>query len=325
MREIFGALQGELNGGRDAVLVTVTEHHGSAPRGAGAMMLAGAAGRLAGTVGGGSVEHEALRLAADLLRRKNSSLHTFELGGGEGSLDMVCGGGVTLWLQYIAPETAWAGLADEVLERLAEKRPACLVLHLDGRPAVLEENGARRCVCFGDRCLVPLPVGERAVIFGGGHCAAALAPVLASVGFRVTVYDEREEFVTADRFPGAENLICGGYGDIAAGVALTPEDYVVVMTNGHRHDLEVEAQVLPHKTAYLGVMGSKKKTAAINEELLRRGFSEEDLRRIHAPIGLAIKSATPEEIAVSIAGEMILVRGENREKSGEAQGRACPA
>ena len=324
MKMIFEKLKEELNRGRAAMLVTITEHHGSSPRGAGAQMLVGAEGRLAGTVGGGTVEYAAQRRAAELLRERRSERRRFELGGGEGSLDMICGGGVTLWLQYVDATEEWKSFAQMVLDRLEAKMPGRRVLRLDGK-AAREESGEPGCRLEGDRFSLPLPIGERAIIFGGGHCALALAPILQSVGFRVTVFDERAEFVTRERFPSAENLLSGSYQRLADYVDFSGEDYVVVMTNGHRHDLAVEEQVLRGLFAYLGVMGSKKKTAAINEELLRRGLTEEDLKRVHAPIGLPIKSATPEEIAVSIAGEMILARASAREELTGAQGRSCPA
>lgn len=325
MKLIFENIVREIDAGRAAVLATITEHHGSAPRGAGAQMLVGESGRLAGTVGGGTIEYEALRLADRLLREKRSELCRFELGGGEGSLDMICGGGVTVWLQYIPGDSGWADLAREVIRRIDSAVPGSLLLHWDGSIGTLVDGEASGHTPDGKAFSVPLPVGERAIIFGGGHCAAALVPILHSVGFRVTVFDERKEFTGRDRFPEADRLICGNYLRIGDDLAITQEDYIVVMTNGHRHDLEVEAQVLRGEFAYLGVMGSKKKTAAINEELTRRGVTQEDLQRIHAPIGLAIRSATPEEIAVSIAGEMILVRAQNREKKSGAQGRPCPA
>lgn len=325
MKMTFEKLREELACNRCAVLVTITEHHGSSPRGAGAQMLVGEGGRLAGTVGGGSVEYAAQRRAAELLLEQRSERRRFELGGKEGSLDMICGGGVTVWLQYIAATDEWKIAVQTVLARLEAKSPARLVLHLDGRTATLEDSAEQGCRLEENRFSMPLPIGERAIIFGGGHCALALAPLLQSVGFRVTVFDERAEFVTRERFPLAEKLLCGDYQRIVDSVDFSGEDYIVVMTNGHRHDLAVEEQVLQHAFAYLGVMGSKKKTAAINEELLRRGVTEETLSRVHAPIGLAIKSATPEEIAVSIAGEMILRRAQRREEQNGAQGRSCPA
>ena len=109
-------------------------------------------------------------------------------------------------------------------------------------------------------------------------------------------------------------MICASYEDISARIALTDADYIAVMTNGHSHDLTVQRQVMQlGQYAYLGVIGSKAKTAVLNKALLECGISQEALAAVHTPIGTAIRAVTPEEIAVSIAGELIRVRAERRE------------
>ena len=98
---------------------------------------------------------------------------------------------------------------------------------------------------------------------------------------------------------------------------------MVVMTNGHSHDYEVQEQVLRGRLAYIGVIGSRAKTAAVNAKLRAAGVPEEAIASVHTPIGTAIKAVTPEEIAVSIAGEMIYVRALRRE-AGREEKHACP-
>jgi xanthine dehydrogenase accessory factor len=170
--------------------------------------------------------------------------------------------------------------------------------------AVLVRKGERRI--YGE----PASFAGRVFIFGGGHVAQALVPVLDSVGFRCVVFDDREEFVSRDLFPGALELVTGCYDHIEEKVTVSPRDYIVIMT--HARDLAVLRQVIGKDCAYLGVIGSKTKAAALKQQLEREGVSEETLGAIHIPIGLDIKSETPEEIAVSIAGEMILRRAERR-------------
>ena len=170
---------------------------------------------------------------------------------------------------------------------------------------------------------MPLPVAERVVIFGGGHISAALVPLLNTVGFRCWVYDNRPEYTTEDRFPLAEKLITADYLKIAEHVEMTEKDYAVVMTNGHSFDLEVQDQILREPFAYIGVIGSRRKTAAVSAKLRERGIPEEKIAVIHTPIGTAIKAVTPEEIAVSIAGELILTRAERREAEG-TEHHHCP-
>ena len=323
MRTIFEALLSLLDRGEDAVLVTVVSAEGSTPRGAGSQLLAGRKGLMAGTIGGGPGEAQALALAAELLKEGRSAVRRLELRHG-GELDSVCGGEQTVLLQFISGDNgAWRTLAREVLVRLEARRGGGLALEAGGDPILLEEPPAGPA-WDGRRLLLPLPVGERVVIFGGGHCALALVPVLRSVGFRVAVFDDRPSFANKERFPEAETVVCHVYTDIAGGLALTAEDYAVVMTSGHSHDFEVEEQLLRRPLRYVGVMGSRTKTAYVNGKLREAGVPEEAIRRVHTPIGTAIKAVTPEEIAVSITGELIYERALYREAAGAAE-HGCPS
>ena len=323
MFEMFQSLLDLLNRGEDAVLVTVASAQGSTPRGAGSQLLADREGLVAGTIGGGPGEAQALALAEEVLEKRGTAVRRLELRHG-GELDSVCGGEQTVLLQFVPRDAAaWRTLAREVLARLEAHRGGGLVLETGADPALLEETPG--CpVWDGRRLTLPLPVGERVVIFGGGHCALALAPVLRSVGFRVAVFDDRPEFASAERFPEAETVVCHSYTDIAAGLELTAEDYAVVMTSGHSHDFEVEEQLLRRPLAYVGVMGSRTKTAYVNGKLREAGVSEDAISRVHTPIGAAIKAVTPEEIAVSITGELIYERALRREAAGEAA-HGCPS
>ena len=162
------------------------------------------------------------------------------------------------------------------------------------------------------------------MVFGGGHCALALVPVLRTVGFWVAVYDDRPEFANTQRFPWAETVVCHAYTDLSGGIELMPADYAVVMTSGHSHDFEVEEQLLRRPLAYVGVMGSRAKTAYVNQRLREAGVSEAAIRRVHTPIGTAIKAVTPEEIAISITGELIYERALRREAT-SAEAHSCPS
>lgn len=323
MRTIFETLLSLLDRGEDAVLVTVVSAEGSTPRGAGSQLLAGRSGLVAGTIGGGPGEAQALALAAELLKEGRSAVRRLELRHG-GELDSVCGGEQTVLLQFIPEDgESWEALAREVLTRLEMRRGGWLALAAGKSPVLLEEGPANPA-WDGERLVFPLPMGERVVIFGGGHCALALVPVLRSVGFRVAVFDDRPEFANKERFPEAETVACHPYTDIAGGLELRAEDYAVVMTSGHSHDFEVEEQLLRRPLRYVGVMGSRTKTAYVNGKLREAGVPEEAIRRVHTPIGTAIKAVTPEEIAVSITGELIYERALYREAAGAAE-HGCPS
>ena len=341
MDRIFAKLLYMLEKKLDTVLVTIIADQGSAPRGAGSQMLVGREGRILGTIGGGSLEGRADALARQLLQEGRSDCRLFQLhAAAKESIGMVCGGDVMVQFQYISGSSeSWAALAGKLLEMTSARQGGWLALKTDGTaPSLLAADGQ---VLLGEPvpglatpegwrpeqnkrifCL-PLPIGERVVIFGGGHCAQALAPLLHTVGFRVTVFDERAEYACRENFPTAEHILVGDYTNIADRLQFSPEDYIVIMTNGHSYDLEVQDQVLRGPFAYVGVIGSRKKTAAVNQKLRERGVPAEAISRVHTPIGTAIKAVTPEEIGISIAGELIYTRALRREAAGTVTS-GCP-
>lgn len=334
MDRIFAKLLYMLEKQLDTVLVTIIADQGSAPRGAGSQMLVSREGRILGTIGGGSLEGRADALARQLLRERRSDCRLFQLhAAAKESIGMVCGGDVMVQFQYISGSSEfWAALAGKLLEMTAARQGGWLALKNDGSaPSLLAADGrailgepvpgqtmpegwrpeqSKRIFCL------PLPIGERVVIFGGGHCAQALAPLLHTVGFRVTVFDERAEYACRENFPTAEHILVGDYTKLSDHLQFSPEDYIVIMTNGHSYDLEVQDQVLRGPFAYVGVIGSRKKTAAVNQKLRERGVPAEAIAKVHTPIGTAIKAVTPEEIGISIAGELIYTRALRREAAG---------
>lgn len=331
MNQIFAQLFYEMEKHRDTVLVTLIDAAGSAPRKSGSQMLVGANGRLTGTIGGGAVERRSEEMAMALLREKRSAVHDFLLhtAASGGDIGMVCGGDVTAHFQFIPAEDAsWQALASALTERLTAHQRGWLVLREDGGcgallgpegllwgtlPEGVEPTSLQTdCVRRGGVFSMPLPIGERALLFGAGHISQALCPLLVTVGFRPVVFDCRPELATRKLFPTAEEIICGDFTSIKDHLTVTEEDFVVIMTNGHMHDFHVEEQVLRGPFAYVGVIGSRTKTASVNRRLREAGIPEESIAQIHTPIGTAIQAVTPAEIAVSIAGEMILCRAERR-------------
>ena len=267
------------------------------------------------------MEGGAIALGRTLLRERGSAVHEYKLRHNDGEdIGMVCGGDVTVHLQFIAADDpVWRELAGSVLQRIALRQPGALVLALDGGAPALQDAPETDSAHIA----LPLPIGQRAVLFGAGHCSLALCPLLTTVGFRVTVVDDRPELVTKERFPTADAVICCDLDRVTETVPIGEEDYVVVMTNGHSHDFAVQEQVLRGRYAYIGVIGSRAKTASVNARLREAGISETAIASVHTPIGTAIKAVTPEEIAVSIAGEMICVRATRRENAGVVL-HGCP-
>ena len=126
----------------------------------------------------------------------------------------------------------------------------------------------------------------------------------------VTVFDNREDFARQENYPAAEQVIFGDYYHIEQKIHITPRDYVVIMTPGHQADREVLLQAMKTPACYVGCIGSRHKIAATNQYLMDNGVEEAELSRIHAPIGITIFAETPEEIAISIAAELIRCRAQ---------------
>lgn len=325
MRELTEQTISRLQAGQRVVWCVILSAEGSTPRGPGARMAVFSNGETLGTVGGGAVELQAIQFARTRFDDPRCVVRDYDLiSGGSEATGMVCGGTVRIGFFPLPPEnTELIQTLTQVQEALDADADCWLesVLRPDGsfslsiladtdlhsdRPRLpwettLEEaDGVLRLV-------EPIQRNCMVYLFGGGHVSRALVPVLVGLGFPVTVYDPRDELAKQERFPGAR-VILGDFDRISEHLRLTSRDYAVVMTPAHTMDLNVLRQVLRTDATYIGCIGSKRKTAYVNQALLEEGFSQADIARIHAPIGLPIQAKTPEEIAISIAAEMIMHR-----------------
>lgn len=147
-----------------------------------------------------------------------------------------------------------------------------------------------------------------AIIVGAGHIGVHLTKIAKAVGFEVTVIDDRAEFANPERFPEADKVIAADVDETLANLRIDGHTYVVLVTRGHKHDEIALRQVVNSNAAYIGMIGSRARVRTVQERLLRDGFAREKLDRVYAPIGLDIGAVTPEEIALSIAAEMVKVR-----------------
>ena len=146
------------------------------------------------------------------------------------------------------------------------------------------------------------------VLCGGGHVSKAIYSVAKNLGFRVYITDDREEFASEERFPDIDGVVALKPEDALPNLPINPNTFIVVATRGHRYDnvaLEAAAKT-PAK--YVGLMGSKRKTIMIYEDLIRSGLALDRIKEIRSPIGLDIHARTPDEIAVSIMAEILMFR-----------------
>ena len=148
----------------------------------------------------------------------------------------------------------------------------------------------------------------RLIILGGGHIAQPLAEFGAKTGFSVTVVDDRPSFANQERFPLARKVLCESFSRCFTLLDLNESAFVAIITRGHRHDLDCLRQVLACKTAYVGMIGSRRRVRSAWEQLVAEGYTQEQLSQVNAPIGLSIGAISPDEIAVSIIAQVISTR-----------------
>ena len=146
------------------------------------------------------------------------------------------------------------------------------------------------------------------IVLGGGHIAKPLVEFGSKAGYSVTVIDDRPSFANSLRFPAAENIICESFEKCFDSITLNKSTFVVIITRGHRHDMHCLREVLKHETAYVGMIGSKRRVKGVMEQLISEGYQKEKLDKVNAPIGLEIGAITPEEIAFSIIAQVIKYR-----------------
>ncbi len=315
MKHLFAKIKAEALLNKECYLAVLTASEGSSPRSEGAYMLTDADGLVCGTIGGGAMEYAAVRQAQERLQKGNADnfAQSYDLSAAVG---MACGGSCRVFFYHFAADADTLRLADTVLEAAAGSEPWWLLLplaagslrvaesvSLEGRRGIVSLNGAEY---YAEQ----YNYDGWVYIFGAGHVARELAPLLSRVGFKCAVLDDRKEFADSALFPMAERVQQVDFADLARTCELREQDYAVVMTRGHVYDAQCERYLLSTPTRYIGIMGSKNKARLTREALLAEGYTQQQLARIITPIGLDIGSETPAEIAVSIAAQLIRVRSE---------------
>lgn len=162
---------------------------------------------------------------------------------------------------------------------------------------------------FGDdiELFIEYIVGKpHLVICGGGHIAVPLCNISKMLDFHVTVIDDRSEFANKERFPSADKVVCRDFNEALEEVNSNKGTYFVIVTRGHKDDRKCLEKILKNDFFYVGMIGSKSKVAFVTNNMLESGYTREQINKVHTPIGLSLGGQTPAEIAVSIAGEMIL-------------------
>jgi xanthine dehydrogenase accessory factor len=343
MKVIFREMAWLLHKGESFVVATVFDQSGSSPRTSGAKMLVRADGTISGTIGGGRLEADAIKAALKVLLSGRPVIRSFQLAGEDAaSMDMICGGQGQLLLDFIDGTdeitqiiyeeaiailetkgkgwliTTMGGGQNFDTHRCLIKRDETLVGRFDGEPQLLSKltSGTASMSVHSEviderLCLIePLRNSGTVFIFGAGHVSQQIAPLSETVGFKTVVLDDRAEYANGKRFPSSSKIILLESFDCLPELAIDEDGYIVIVTRGHLHDKTILAQALKTNAGYIGMIGSRRKRDMIFEMLAGEGFGKQDFNRIYSPIGTNIGAETPEELAVSIVGELIKVRAE---------------
>ena len=343
MRKFIEQICTLLNEGEDLVLITVASQSGSTPRLAGAKMIIRRNGDIAGTIGGGMVEALAIKEADTCFSSQQTMRRSFDLSNDDAAItDMICGGKLELFLEFIRADDDNRQVFLSLNSAMASGRRSALVCPLTtdggGTRIVVDHQGRSShkevpeqllaavkqirsstsgCTIIdhaGQQYLVSyFAVGGNLLLIGAGHVAACTAEAAARVGFRVIAMDDRGDFANSKRFPQAEEIkVLSSFVECFKDYDIDEDCYLVIVTRGHKHDLEVLEQALKTKAGYIGMIGSRKKRDAIYTNLINNGVTAAQLKQVHCPIGMAIEADTPEEIAVSIVGELIAQQASGR-------------
>lgn len=313
------------------MLLYVLESSGSSPGRQGFFMAVTANGSMEGSIGGGMMEHKLVEKAKNILQRAGSNeqearskneeakdkLQSGEIikqvhdkNAGKNQSGMICSGEQTVWMYPVQRKEAAA--VNQIVACLTRLQNATLRLSPEG--IVFKEEPAVRTFSFAkndERWLYEERLGylNHLYVIGGGHCSLALSRLMRTLDFYVHVFDDREGLPTMQQNHAAHRKqIIKDYAELSSLIPEGRNSYVVVMTFGYRTDDAVIRSLLNKEFKYIGLLGSGAKIGKMFKAYRSEGMDEKALQRLHAPIGLAIKSQTTEEIAVSIAAEIIAVK-----------------
>lgn len=336
-----------IDSGRSFALVTILKADGSTPQKAGVKAVVDKTGKIWGTLGGGSVEAEAQRRTIEVCKAKHPVVFDFHLEGVcAGAPEPICGGTMRMLIDptIAKNKTAYAEAAEAIRQR---QRGALITAVSAGgqaevtvqwfsqagipsRTDLADTEAIRSCLereearLFTDdlqktetpaQVLVePIIPKPRLLIAGGGHIGQALAHQAVGLGFDVTVMDDRPEFAVPALFPQGVTTRCGDIPKEIATFDMTRHTYIVLVTRGHKQDAEALEACIHGGAAYIGMIGSKRKVALMRKKFIESGMAtEEEFNRVFAPVGLDIGAITVEEIATSIAAQLVAVRRKGRD------------
>ncbi len=300
------------------MLLVVAESAGSSPGRAGYKMAVAADGELSGSIGGGVMEVRLVEIAKSQIHNSKfeitselvEQIHRKNIPNSSG---MICSGRQTVLFKLLRPSDSNA--VDEAITSLKNRASSLLSITPGDFSILTTKDGTPNDFRFEKinetefTYIEKLGAKNQLYIVGGGHCALALSEMMSRMDFHIAIFDDRPELNTIEKNRFADEIkIIRSYEAVGGLIRGGSNVYVAVMTLGYASDEIVIRQLIEHELKYFGVLGSRAKMKTLLTALEKDGLAKDRLDRIHTPVGLPIDSHTPEEIAVSIAAEIIAIK-----------------
>ena len=310
-----------LNNGQNVFIAMVVDHTIHSPGTTGAKLLVKENKEMMGTIGGGIMEFTLVNRAYNILNNGNftpeiQSLDHKKTGTNEQS-GMICAGKQTN-LYYVCEPEKDGEIVDKIVQNLIEGQSAIVSISSEGMSLHKQEfknpdsqysfTQSDNHWCYKEQ----LKNYNRIAILGGGHCSLALSRVMKNIGYDVFVFETHGNISTLgeNNFADTTNIL-DDFKDAASQLSLPENTHVVVMTTDVPNDVRGLLGLLDFPFPFIGVMGSVNKISEIKKRLHAENISEQQLSRIISPVGLAMVSNTPEEIAISVAAQLLQLRNES--------------
>jgi xanthine dehydrogenase accessory factor len=306
VREVLSELNEWIGGREDVAVATVIETWGSSPRPLGSKMLVTRSGKMAGSVSNGCIEGAVFEEAQKVLKSGTPKVAAFGVADDVAfEVGLACGGHIEVYIQPLSKEHR------QLVGMLNRNEPATLRTNLvSGEAEVIKGTppGSELAKRDGDVFVEPFRRPAHLVIVGAIHIAIPLHRLAKLMGYRVTVIDARAKFATKERFPEADELIVAWPDEAMSKLEIDSSTYIVILTHDPKFDLPALRTVLTREPGYIGAIGSRKTNQNRFDALRREGFTEEQLARVHGPIGLDLGGRGAEETALGILAEITAVR-----------------
>ena len=316
---IWKLIASSLDKGIAVMLLYVLESSGSSPGRQGFFMAVNETGDMEGSIGGGIMEHKFVEMAKQRLEEQEAKEQEIrkqyhDKSAATNQSGMICSGEQTILLYRI--KLSELIIIQNLIQSLQQHQNGTLTLSPGGinfSTAIPNKDFYFEIRSENDWAYVEKTGYKNQLsIVGGGHCALALSKLMSNMDFYIRVYDDRQALKTMlENNAAQEKHFVNDYAELKELVSPGPNHYVVIMTFGYRTDDIAIGALIENEYALLGVLGSRAKMKKMMIAYRNQGIKEELLQRIHAPVGLLIKSQAPEEIAVSIAAAIIAVKNKN--------------